>query len=108
MYGKLTNDFLYYAPKNFTTDTGEVIVNFDKNDNLMKQYGYKEVVKDIPDYDRHKQKIAIEGYEETEDLITVKYVVIDITTTESLEQRVASLENNINELATVFDEEVNK
>lgn len=108
MYGKLINNYLYYAPKNFTTDTGEIIVNFDKNIDLMKQYGYKEVIKEPPKRENFKQEVVIEGYEETEDTIIAKYIIIDKRTIKTLDQRVSTLENGINEIMMIFDEEVNK
>ena len=107
MYAILVNNVLQYAAKNFTTDDGRLIINFNKNIGLMKEYGYKEVVDIKPIFDVETQYIQVSGYTENEDNITVNYEVLELTTTESestLEDRIVSLEGyNVDIIATTFD-----
>lgn len=56
---------------------GEIIVNFNKNELLMKEYGFKTLVEDKAEYDERYQTLDIDKYEEQEDKIIAKYVVID-------------------------------
>lgn len=77
MYAKLENEQLTYAPKNYKTPT-HLILNFDKNIELMEQYGFKEVVEVRPDYDYETQYLYEDNYTEDETRIYVNYVVKDI------------------------------
>ena len=66
-YGKLINNVLEYAPKNKGS-----ILNYNLDEDRMIQDGYKEVIEpSIPDY-QYTVK-----YEESETLITIKYVKIE-------------------------------
>lgn len=97
MYAKLKNNNLTYAQKNF--DTGvNLILNFNKNVELMKQYGFKEVIDNKPDYDSSTQYLSVDGYVENEDNIVINYKIneIEINNEPTLEERVAELER-INE-----------
>lgn len=47
MYAKIINDKLEYAPTNYTTDDGQTICNFNLNEGLVVQYGFKPVVEQI-------------------------------------------------------------
>ena len=44
MYAKLIDGALQYAPKNFLTESGQYISNFNNNEDLMIKYGFKEVI----------------------------------------------------------------
>lgn len=71
MYGKLINNELSVAPKNYT-DEFNTILNFNTNEELMIKYGYKPVIESIkPDYPYTL------SYEENEDNIT-EIVTADI------------------------------
>lgn len=93
MYAKLENSKLIYAPKNY--DTGaNLILNFNKNEDLMKKYGFKEVIDNKPTYDNTVQYLTISGYIENEDSITVNYTIneIKINNEPTLEDRIIELE----------------
>lgn len=99
MYAKLISNKLTYAPKNFNTGDN-LILNFNKNMNLMKKYGFKEVVDVKPNFDSSTHYLTVDNYIENEDNIIINYklneIVIDNTPT--LEERVAELERINQEL----------
>lgn len=106
-YGILINNELEYAPNRYTTDEGQLIVNFDKNIEVMKQHGFKIVVDEKPEYDKDLQCLSVVGYEETDDSITIIYEVLNTPEpkpTPTLEERVISLESNsLDIVATTWD-----
>lgn len=106
-YGILINNELEYAPNRYTTDEGQLIVNFDKNIEVMEQHGFKIVVDEKPEYDKDLQSLSIVGYEETDDSITIIYEVLNTPEpkpTPTLEERVISLESNsLDIVATTWD-----
>ena len=77
-YVKLENGSLLYAPRNFTTEDGATIINFDKDVEIMLEHGYKEFVPANRDYSHE----YIVSYDETPDTI-VEILTID----EEAEQR---------------------
>lgn len=106
-YGILINNELEYAQSRYTTDEGQLIVNFDKNIEVMKQYGFKIVVDEKPEYDKDLQSLSVVGYEETDDSITIIYEVLNTPEpkpTPTLEERVIGLESNsLDIVATTWD-----
>lgn len=106
-YGILINNELEYAQSRYTTDEGQLIVNFDKNIEVMAQHGFKIVVDEKPEYNKDLQSLSIVGYEETDDSITIVYEVLNIPEpkpTPTLEERVISLESNsLDIVATTWD-----
>ena len=106
-YGILINNELEYAQSRYTTDEGQLIVNFDKNIEVMVKHGFKIVVDEKPEYDKDLQSLSIVGYEETDDSITIIYEVLNMPEpkpNQTLEDRVASLEvNSIDIVATTWD-----
>ena len=96
-FGKLKNGVLQYAPKNYKNSNGNIIVNFNKNEELLRNAGYKKIINDIPSYNEETEYIVISGYEETEDMITVKYEIKEIVIVKSVEEKMEELkeENNI-------------
>lgn len=106
-YGILINNELEYAQSRYTTDEGQLIVNFDKNIEVMVQHGFKIVVDEKPEYDKDLQSLSIVCYEETDDSITIIYEVLNMPEpkpNQTLEDRVASLEvNSIDIVATTWD-----
>ena len=106
-YGILINNELEYAQSRYTTDEGQLIVNFDKNIEVMVQHGFKIVVDEKPEYNKDLQSLSIVGYEETDDIITIIYEVLNTPEpkpTPTLEERVISLESNsLDIVATTWD-----
>ena len=77
MYGKLIGDVIKYAPTNYLTDDNKMIFNFNKNVEAMIANGFKEVINIVPSYDAATQIVRKDGFTETEDAITINYVVED-------------------------------
>lgn len=106
-YGILINNELEYAQSRYTTDEGQLIVNFDKNIEVMAQHGFKIVVDEKPEYNKDLQSLSVVGYEETDDSITIIYEVLNTPEpkeTPTLEERVISLESNsLDIVATTWD-----
>ena len=106
-YGILINNELEYAQSRYTTDEGQLIVNFDKNIEVMAQHGFKIVVDEKPEYNKDLQSLSIVGYEETDDSITIVYEVLntpELKPTPTLDERVISLEtNSLDIVATTWD-----
>ena len=106
-YGILINNELEYAQSRYTTAEGQLIVNFDKNIEVMAQHGFKIVVDEKPEYNKDLQSLSIVGYEETDDSITIIYEVLNTPepkATPTLEERVISLESNsLDIVATTWD-----
>ena len=95
-YAILNNGVIEYAPVNYTTASGSLIVNFNKNVTLMKRYGFKEVIDQRPSYDELTEYLTISGYTETEDNIQVVYTVkqMDMIEAEaSIDEKIKNLEN---------------
>ena len=105
MYAKLENNKLIYAPKNLKVGD-KLILNFNKNVELMRQHGYKKVVDIKPSYDVETHYLTVSGYTENENSITVNYEVNEIVSSNkpTLEERVISLESNsLDIVATTWD-----
>ena len=105
MYAKLKDNKLTYAPRNFNTDIN-LIINFNKNIDLMKQHGFKEVIDNKPSYDNTTQYLSVSGYTESEESITINYVInkIEESKEPTLEEKVESLESEtLNLLSTDLD-----
>lgn len=106
-YGILINNELEYAQSRYTTAEGQLIVNFDKNIEVMAQHGFKIVVDEKPEYNKDLQSLSIVGYEETDDSITIVYEVLNTPEpkpTPTLKERVISLESNsLDVVATTWD-----
>ena len=83
LYARLSNGVLEYAPLNYVMPSGGLIVNFNKNIALMKSYGFKEIVDVKPDCDKSSEYLAIDGYSETKDTITINYSIKQLSSLEN-------------------------
>lgn len=75
MYGKLIDGVLKYAPTNYLTENGKMILNFNTNIEVMLENGFKEVINVVPSYDANTQVVTMDSYTEEDTTITVNYVV---------------------------------
>lgn len=48
MYGILLDDQLIYAKEYFVCEDGSIIINFNNNEKLMRAYGFKVVIDELP------------------------------------------------------------
>lgn len=78
MYGKIVNDELIEAPKELVLDDGTVVENFNRSISLMKQHGFRPVIKDEPGHDVETQYCKFVGYEDTGYYIRFVYELEDI------------------------------
>lgn len=113
MYGKLVEGKINYAPVNFMTPNGCLILNFNKNVNLMKEFGFKLVVEDIPSYNPSKYVLYVYEYIETDDSITIVYKtqdkkIYDDQELTSIRNRLYELEQQNENYRIIFSEEVNR
>lgn len=95
-YAILKNGVLEYAPVNYKTPNGNIIVNFNKNVALMQKYGYKEVINQTPSYNENTEYLVISGYTETENNIQINYTIKQMNMIEaetSIDNKIKSLEN---------------
>lgn len=75
IYVKLNIDnTIEYAKNIYTTDEGELILNFKANPELMKQYGFKELIDSPVDFDTNYQTYTV-SYIEDADSITKQYSI---------------------------------
>lgn len=89
MYGKLIDGVLKYAPTNYLTENGKMILNFNTNTDVMLENGFKEVINVVPSYDANTQVVTRDSYTEDDTTITVNYVVTakPLTKEEQLENQ---------------------
>lgn len=99
-YAILNNGVLEYAPVNYKTSNGNLIVNFNKNVVLMKKYGYKEVINQTPPYNEETEYIVISGYTETENNIQIIYEVKQKEVEDSIFDKI----NNLTEKLVKIEE----
>lgn len=76
IYVKLnTDNTIEYAKNVYTTDEGELILNFKANPELMKQYGFKELIDNPVEFDANYQTYTV-SYIEDADTITKQYSIV--------------------------------
>ena len=73
MYGKVVNGKIVYAPDNYKRSDGTLIIGFNTNEELMQQYGYKEIVEHNTDYDPVTEELYISNIQEDTTVIDVYY-----------------------------------
>ena len=81
-YGVLLDGQLTYAKEYFVCEDGSIIINFNSNEKLMRAYGFKVVIDEVPTYDLENEYVAINGYTEKENVIIVNYEVREIVKTQ--------------------------
>lgn len=83
MYGKIINDELVEAPKDLVLDDGTVVENFNRSISLMKEHGFKPVIKDEPGHNVETQYCNFIGYKDTGYYICYQYELEDIEFSEA-------------------------
>ena len=81
MYGILLDGQLIYAKEYFICEDGNIIINFNQNEKLMRAYGFKVVIDEVPNYDLENEYVVISGYTEKENVIIINYEVREIVKT---------------------------
>lgn len=104
MYVKLVNQEMVYAPVDFITPTGNIILNFDKSEILMKEHGFKELIDIMPDYYKDTECPVISGYSETEQNITVNYEVKQLEDIEENDENIIKMKNTDTEIQLALAE----
>lgn len=99
MYGKLIDGVIKYAPTNYLTENGKMILNFNTNTEVMLENGFKEIINVVPSYDANTQVVTMDSYTEGDTTITVNYVVTAKPLTKE-----EQLENQRNLALTLFAE----
>ena len=80
-YGILLDNQLISAKEYFICEDGNIIINFNQNEKLMRVYGFKVVIDEVPEYDLENEYIVISDYTEKENVIVVNYEVKEIEKT---------------------------
>ena len=76
IYVKLNIDNTIEYTKNvYTTEEGELILNFKANPELMKKYGFKELIDSPVEFDANYQTYTV-SYVEDADTITKQYSIV--------------------------------
>lgn len=76
IYVKLNADNrLEYAKDVYTTEDGELILNFKSNPELMKNYGFKELIDNPVTFNSNYQTYTV-SYTEDANTITVEYDIV--------------------------------
>lgn len=70
-----TDNRIEYAKDVYTTAEGKLILNFKANPELMKQYGFKELIDSPVAFDANYQTYKV-SYVEDADTITVQYDIV--------------------------------
>lgn len=80
-YGILLDEQLIYAKEYFICEDGNIIINFNQNEKLMRAYGFKVVIDEVPNYDLENEYVVISGYTEKENVIIINYEIREIVKT---------------------------
>ena len=80
-YGVLLDGQLIYAKEYFVCEDGNIIINFNQNEKLMRAYGFKVVIDEVPNYDLENEYVVISGYTEKENVIIINYEIREIVKT---------------------------
>ena len=107
MLGKIIDGTLTYPPHKIVLDGMQI---FNPTETQLISAGYKPIIKtDMPDDAPDGQHYEAQ-YTDGETQITQSWVLVDnppADTSKTLEQRVADLENNQNDMNKIFEEVVN-
>ena len=74
-YGSIIYNTLEVAPQTYTKSDGTVIFNFNKNEELMKSYGFKPVRETVPPYDKQFERLYQQSLTEDDEYIYLVFGV---------------------------------
>ena len=74
-YAILVDNELVYAKEYYICQDGTVIINFNKNENIMMKYGFKPVIDNPPTYDKTKEELCKVGILDDIDSFKVLYAI---------------------------------
>lgn len=73
-YGALINNKLVYAEEHcFYDKKGELVTDYDKNEELLFSYGFKPIIENIPEYNEVTDELYIENIVEEQYRIKINY-----------------------------------
>lgn len=79
-YGRIKKDgtfknILVTAPNTYQKSDSEIITNFNEDEALMKEYGYKPIVTTEPPYDENYERLTVESLTQDDENIYLTYGV---------------------------------
>lgn len=79
-YGRIKKDstfknILVTAPNTYQKSDKEIITNFNEDEALMKEYGYKQVITTEPPYDENYEALTVESLTQDDENIYLTYGV---------------------------------
>ena len=76
LYGKMIDGVIIYAPPEIYKENGEVIILKTPSD--YYDNGYKRVIRQIPNYNVHKQVLALDNIQENDSEIIINYKLVNV------------------------------
>lgn len=73
LFAKLVDNELIYAEDKYIRQDGVLILNFNNNEDLMREYGYKLVVDNPPIYNEETEELHKVGISEDEKTLNILY-----------------------------------
>ena len=74
-YAILVDDELVYAKEYYICQDETVVINFNKNEDIMIKYGFKPVIDNPPTYDKTKEELCKVGILDDIDSLKVLYAI---------------------------------
>lgn len=74
-YAILVDNELVYAKEYYICQDETVIINFNKNEDIMMKYGFKPVIDNPPTYDKTKEELCKIGILDDVDSLKVLYAI---------------------------------
>ena len=74
-YAILVDNELVYAKEYYICQDGTIITGFNKNENIMKEYGFKQVIDEPPTYDETKEELCKVGVLDDVDSLIILYAI---------------------------------
>lgn len=78
IFARLVDNELIYAENYYVRQDGVLILNFNNNEDLMREYGFKPIIDNPPTYDETKEELHKVGVNEDDKSIYILYEKRDI------------------------------